>query len=97
VESSKLPEENTAMHGLYHDLRFAVRQLRKSPGFTASAILCMALGMAAGLLLTPAMSGLPYGVSAADPVSHADALAVLAVTGLVASYLPALKATRWIR
>jgi putative ABC transport system permease protein len=54
----------------------------------------LAIGTAAGLLLTPAMSGLLYGVSATDPVSHTGAIAVLAVTGLVASYLPALKATR---
>ena len=39
------------LDGLRRDMRFALRQLRKTPGFTATAILVLALGMCASVAI----------------------------------------------
>jgi ABC-type lipoprotein release transport system permease subunit len=58
------------------------------------ALAGVAVGVTAALALTRLMQSLLYQVTATDPVTYvAVPLALLAVT-LVASYLPALRATR---
>ena len=50
------------------------------------------LGVAAALALTRVLADLLYGVTALDPLTFASVVALLAVVGIVASYLPARRA-----
>ena len=61
-------------NGVLNDLRFALRQLRKSPGFTFSAILTLALGIGA----TTAIFTLSYDAMLRPlPFAHADRLVTI--------------------
>ena len=52
------------------------------------------IGVGAALVLTRVMASLLFGVSATDPVTFASISFVLIAVALLASYIPALRATR---
>jgi predicted permease len=54
----------------------------------------IAIGLAGAMALTPAMSGLLFGVKPTDPLTMFGVSIVLGVIGLLACYLPALRASR---
>jgi ABC-type antimicrobial peptide transport system permease subunit len=65
--------------------------LRQGLRLTAAGI---AIGIALALVLTRVMSGFLFGVSPADPITYAAVSGVLAAIALVATYLPARRASR---
>ena len=58
------------------------------------AVAGLALGLAGALAATRAMASLLYGVEAADPMTFALVAVFLAAVALVATYVPARRATR---
>ena len=52
------------------------------------------IGLAIALALSGLIAGILYGVSATDPLSIAASAVVLVITGLIACFLPAFRASR---
>ncbi|MGI8498719.1 MAG: ABC transporter permease [Gemmatimonadaceae bacterium] len=61
---------------------------------TTLAVAGVLVGTLAALLLTRLLAGLLYGVPARDPLTFAGVAALLLVTAIGATYVPALRATR---
>jgi predicted permease len=51
-------EKGIAMRGMFYDLRYAFRKLRQSPGFALTAIVTLALGIGANVLVFSVLNSL---------------------------------------
>src|SRR5882724_13400186 len=63
------------MNGMFQDLRYAVRQLRRSPGFAITAVLSLTLGIGATTAIFSVVYSIllnPYPYRDADRMVHVE-------------------------
>jgi len=60
----------------------------------ATALIGVAVGTGAALLMTGLLEGMLYGVEAHDPLALVGAPALFALVALVACWIPAVRASR---
>src|SRR5215469_4204895 len=63
------------MNALFQDLRHALRRMRSKPGFALTAVLTLALGIAANVTIFSAVNGI---ILRPLPVPHSEQITVLA-------------------
>ena len=73
---------------------YAVPRRARHPRLSRIAALGVVIGIAASLAITRLISTLLFGVSATDPLTFVAVAVLLSAAALVASYIPARRATR---